>query len=82
MWNRQNFVASTKKGSGGEIRCRHRDFDHVPEEDKNASYRPRIDPDERDEFDEWRRERGSRGRKPKAGGWHRYREQDEYWPGS
>jgi hypothetical protein len=26
-------------------------------------HRPRIDPDERDEFEEWRRERGGRGRK-------------------
>jgi hypothetical protein len=82
MWNRQNPAAQTKKGSGSEMRSRHRDFDDDAEEDNNASYRPRMNPDERDEFDEWRRERGSRGRKPKARGWHRYREEDEYWPGS
>jgi hypothetical protein len=44
--------------------------------------RPKVDPDERDEYEEWRRERGGRGRKrkDKAGGRHhlRHRGDDEY----
>ncbi|MCW8984630.1 MAG: hypothetical protein OQK55_04760 [Thermoanaerobaculales bacterium] len=43
--------------------------------------RQRVDPDERDEYLEWRRERGRRGRKrkDKAGGRHvRRRDDDEF----
>jgi hypothetical protein len=42
---------------------------------------PSVDPEERDEYDEWRRERAGRGRKKKdkAGGRHRrHRDEDEY----
>jgi hypothetical protein len=41
--------------------------------------RPKIDPDERDEYAEWRLERGSRGRKrrDKADGRHQRRRTEE-----
>ena len=55
--------------------------DEDAKENEKSSRRHKIDPDERDEFDEWRRERGSRGRKrkDKAGGRHRRnRSDDEY----
>lgn len=47
------------------------DFD--PEQDFGGDLnRLRIDPDERDDYEDWREERVSRGRKPrdKAGGRH------------
>jgi hypothetical protein len=55
-----------------------RKFDDDDQDDK-TSRRPRVDPGERDEYDEWRRERGSRGRKrkDKAGGRHRLRRDDD-----
>jgi hypothetical protein len=82
MWNRQYPAARTNTGNGSETVCRHRDFDDDRDEDDNASYRPKIDPEERDDFDEWRRERGSRGRKPKTGKRYRHRGEDEHWPES
>jgi len=52
-----------------------------PGDDDGDPYRRvRIEPDERDDYEDWRRERGSRGRKPrgKAGGrHHRRRSQDD-----
>jgi len=50
--------------------------------DDESFRRQRVDPDERDEYEEWRQERGSRGRKrkDKAGGRHhpRRRVDDEF----
>ena len=84
MWNQRNpgFGAITKSDTGE--RRRDRDFDEKTKETDKSSRHPRIDPDERDEYEEWRRERGNRGRKrkDKSDGWHRYREEDDYWTGS
>ena len=67
-------------GGDKEQRERRRGLDEEIEEHDQSSSRPRIDPDERDEYNEWRRERGRRGRKrkDKAGGRHRRRRDDEY----
>jgi hypothetical protein len=84
MWNQRNqgFGAITKGDTGA--RRRDRDFDEKMKEGNKSSRHPGIDPDEREEYEEWRRERGNRGRKrkDKADGWHRYREEDDYWTGS
>ncbi len=58
---------------------RPREFDESTDREDRASHRPKIDPDERDEYDEWRRERSGRGRKrkDKAGGRHRMRRDDD-----
>lgn len=69
-------------GSEKGKRQRRCDIDDETAETDTSSRRPRINPGDRDEYDEWRRERGSRGRKPKTRGWHRYREEDDYLPGS
>lgn len=65
----------------GEKKRRQRDrlLDEELEHNETGQSRPRVDPDERDEYDEWRRERGSRGRKRKnkAGGRHRRRGSDD-----
>jgi hypothetical protein len=63
-----------------ETVCRPRGFDDDRDEDNNAAHRPRIDPEERDNYDEWRRERGSRGRKrkDKAGGCHQFRDKEDF----
>ena len=53
--------------------------ERIIDDEVNASdeslKRQKVDPDERDEYEEWRRERGDRGRKrkDKAGGRHRRR---------
>jgi hypothetical protein len=45
------------------------------DDDVGGRQRRRIEPDERDDYDDWRREQGSRGRKPrgKAGDRHQRR---------
>ena len=67
-------------GSDHEGRSRRRDVDEEMEEEGTSPRHPKIDPDERDEYDEWRRERGGRRRKrrDKAGGRHRHHEIDEF----
>jgi hypothetical protein len=60
---------------------RRRDIEDEANPIEDISRHPSVDPDERDEYDEWRRERGSRGRKrkDKAGGRHQHRrDEDEY----
>lgn len=55
--------------------------DDLTHEYDTSPRRPRIDPDDRDEYEEWRREQGSRGRKrkDKAGGRHWiFRDDDVY----
>jgi hypothetical protein len=70
-------------GSDKGERRQRRNFEEDPEEVGNSSRRPRVDPDERDEFDEWRRERGRRGRKRKDKARRRQRhDEDEFWPES
>jgi hypothetical protein len=55
-------------------RVRRRDPRKATEEVCGTLRRPKVSLDERHEYEEWRRERGSRGRKrrDKAGGRHRY----------
>ena len=51
------------------------------EDDGRDNRRPSIEPDDRDEYEDWRRDRGTRGRKrrDKAGGrHHQRRERDEF----
>ncbi len=71
-------------GSDNWDRRQHSNLNEKMEDGGKSSRRPKVDPDERDEFEEWRQERGSRGRKrkDKAGGRHRHRDDDEYWSGS
>ena len=55
---------------------RWRGPDFEPDPDVGEDWdRVKVDPDERDEYRDWREERGSRGRKPrdKAGGRHEKR---------
>ena len=58
---------------------RERILDDEPETSGEFSKRQKIDPDERDEYEEWRRERGGRGRKrkDKAGGRHHIRDRGD-----
>ena len=58
---------------------RRRDSGNETEEVSGTLRRPRVSLDERHEYEEWRRERGSRGRKrrDKAGGRHENRGKDE-----
>lgn len=61
-------------------RRRRHDFNDETGEVEESSRRPKVDPDERDEYLEWRQEHGGRGRKrkDKAGGRHlRKRDEDE-----
>jgi len=62
---------------------RPREIDDSDDQEEKTSQRPRVDPGERDEYYEWRRERGRRGRKRKgkAGGRHRLRRDDDLTPG-
>ena len=62
------------------LRRRH-EFEDEANGAEDSSWLPKIDPDEQEEYDEWRKERGSRGRKrrDKAGGRHQHRrKEDEY----
>jgi hypothetical protein len=61
-------------------RMRRRDSGDETEEVGGTLRRPKVSLDERHEYEEWRRERGSRGRKrrDKAGGRHVSRERDEF----
>ena len=54
---------------------RERFFDDEGDAEDNSRKGQKVDPDERDEYEEWRRERGGRGRKrkDKAGGRHHIR---------
>jgi hypothetical protein len=54
---------------------RQRIIDDEGDADDGSRKRQKIDPGERDEYEEWRRERGGRGRKrkDKAGGRHQIR---------
>ena len=56
-----------------------RDFEDEDEVPDGRRKRPRIDSGERDEYDEWKLERGKRGRKrkDKAGGRHRQRDRED-----
>ena len=66
--------------SGKEARPRRdRIIDDTADTGSEFSKRKKIDPDERDEYEEWRRERGGRGRKrkDKAGGRHQFRDRGE-----
>lgn len=57
---------ANKPGKG-----RHRIEDDEDFGDEVVDRRPRVDHDEQNEYDEWRKERGERGRKRKG---HRERE--------
>ena len=56
---------------------RRKDLDETDDVEQSSRH-PKIDPGERDEYAEWRRDRGGRGRKrrDKAGGRHRRRTED------
>jgi hypothetical protein len=64
-------VMSNKK----DTTWRRRESDDDISETDQLSHRPMVDREERDEYAEWRQERGKRGRKlkDKAGGRHRRR---------
>jgi hypothetical protein len=66
-------------GSEMGTRLRRRDFPKETEEVGGSLRRPKVSLDERHEYEEWRRERGSRGRKrrDKAGGRHRHQRSGE-----
>lgn len=77
-WSGIPGVMNDKKGKPR----RQRIIDDEGDTDDRSRRRHKVDPDERDEYDEWRRERGGRGRKrkDKAGGRHqnRRRGDDEF----
>ena len=66
-------------GSESRTHDRRRSDLDESEDLEQSSRHPRIDPGERDEYEEWRRERGDRGRKrrDKAGGRHRHRAEED-----
>jgi hypothetical protein len=67
-------------GSELETRVRQRYHLKDTEEFGDTQRRPKVNLDERHEYEEWRRERGSRGRKrrDKAGGRHKNRRKEEF----
>ena len=78
--NSRNPGVGATMGRDREQGRRRRDFEERSEEFDESSSRPRVDPDEQDEYEEWRRERAKRGRKrkDKAGGRHRRRDEDDF----
>ena len=68
LWSGIPSVMSDKKAKPR----RERIIDDEVDASDELLKRQKVDPDERDEYEEWRRERGDRGRKrkDKAGGRH------------
>ncbi len=58
---------------------KRRELEEETNEADDSVRRPKVDRDELDEYQEWRKERGSRGRKrkDKAGGRHQRRRDDD-----